>query len=61
MYNAGMDDVVAVHLPRPLIEKVDAVARDELRSRTNTVRWMLTEALRSREPVDPTEDGVEAR
>ena len=46
-----MDNGVAVYLPRPLIEKVDAVARDELRSRTNTVRWLVTEALERREPV----------
>ena len=50
-----MDNGVAVYLPRPLIEKVDAVARDELRSRTNTVRWLVTEALERREPADEVE------
>jgi metal-responsive CopG/Arc/MetJ family transcriptional regulator len=50
-----MGGVVAVHLPKELVERVDAVARDELRSRTNTVRWLVTEALRRREPVDPAE------
>jgi hypothetical protein len=44
-----MDDAVAVHLPRPLVERVDVVAADELRSRANTVRWLVDEALRRHE------------
>ena len=55
-----MDDVVAVHLPRPLIERVDAVATDELRSRANTVRWLVDEALRRRE-IGAEDDRVESR
>ena len=47
----GMEQVVAVHLPKPLIERLDAVASEELRSRANTARWLLDEALRRREPV----------
>jgi metal-responsive CopG/Arc/MetJ family transcriptional regulator len=48
-------DFVAVYLPEPLIRQVDQVAKDELRSRANTVRWMLTEALQRREPAEPRE------
>ena len=55
VFGGGMGGVVAVHLPKELVERVDAVARDELRSRTNTVRWLVTEALRRREPVDAAE------
>lgn len=43
-----MKDVVAVHLPRPLIEQVDVVAADELRTRTNMIARMVDEALRRR-------------
>ena len=49
-YGLGMEQVVAVHLPKPLIERLDAVASEELRSRANTARWLLDEALRRREP-----------
>jgi hypothetical protein len=48
-YASGMDDAVAVHLPRPLVERVDALAADELRSRANTVRVLVSEGLRRRE------------
>jgi metal-responsive CopG/Arc/MetJ family transcriptional regulator len=47
----GMDNGVAVYLPKPLIERLDAVAHDELRSRTNATRWLLEQALREREPA----------
>ena len=50
-YSLGMEQVVAVHLPKPLIERLDAVASEELRSRANTARWLWDEALRRREPV----------
>jgi metal-responsive CopG/Arc/MetJ family transcriptional regulator len=51
----GMDNV-AVHLPRQLVEQVDALAADELRSRANTVRWLVDEALRRHES-GAAEDG----
>ena len=47
-----MEQVVAVHLPKPLIERLDAVASEELRSRANTARWLLDDALRRRESVE---------
>jgi len=47
-----MHDVVAVRLPRELVERVDVVARGELRSRTNAVRVLVTESLRRRELAD---------
>jgi hypothetical protein len=50
-YGLGMEQVVAVHLPKPLIQRLDAVASEELRSRANTARWLLDEALRRREPA----------
>ena len=50
-----MDNGVAVYLPKPLIERVDAVAHGELRSRTNATRWLLEQALRDREPVEVAE------
>jgi hypothetical protein len=53
----GMDNGVAVYLPKPLIERLDAVAHDELRSRTNATRWLLEQALRDREPVEVVEAG----
>jgi metal-responsive CopG/Arc/MetJ family transcriptional regulator len=43
-----MADVVAVHLPRDLAERVDVLAADELRTRANTVRWLVTEGLERR-------------
>jgi metal-responsive CopG/Arc/MetJ family transcriptional regulator len=52
-----MDSPVAVHLPPELVRQVDAVARDELRSRANTVKWLLNDALSRREPVEPKEEG----
>jgi len=51
-YSLDMEQVVAVHLPKPLIERLDAVASEELRSRANTARWLLDEALRRRESVE---------
>jgi metal-responsive CopG/Arc/MetJ family transcriptional regulator len=50
-----METPVAVHLPPELVRQVDEVARDEMRSRSNTVKWLLSEALRSREPADSVE------
>jgi metal-responsive CopG/Arc/MetJ family transcriptional regulator len=50
-----MDSPVAVHLPPELVRQVDAVARDELRSRANTVKWLLSQALEQREPVEVVE------
>jgi metal-responsive CopG/Arc/MetJ family transcriptional regulator len=51
-----MEDVAVVRLPRDLIERVDAVAHDELRSRTNATRWLLEQALRDREPADEPQE-----
>ena len=51
-YSLDMEQVVAVHLPKPLIERLDAVASEELRSRANTARWLLDDALRRRESVE---------
>jgi hypothetical protein len=45
----GMERVVAVHLPRPLIEKVDAVTVDESRFRANLIRVLVTDGLQRRE------------
>lgn len=56
-----MDNGVAVYLPRELAERLDAVAHDELRSRTNATRWLLEQALRDREPAGAQEDGVGSR
>jgi hypothetical protein len=48
-----MKDVIAVHLPRPLIELVDVAATDELRTRTNMIKQLVDEGLRRRaSPVD---------
>jgi hypothetical protein len=59
-YASGMADAIAVHLPRPLVERVDAVASDELRSRANTIRWLVDEALRRHES-GAQEDRMESR
>jgi metal-responsive CopG/Arc/MetJ family transcriptional regulator len=40
---------VAVHLPRQLVAQVDEAARDEMRSRSNLVRVLVSEGLRRRE------------
>jgi metal-responsive CopG/Arc/MetJ family transcriptional regulator len=56
-----MDDVRVVRLPAELVAEVDAVARAELRSRSNATRWLLERALRDREPAGAQEDGVESR
>ena len=47
----GMEHAVAVHLPRELVERVDVVAPRADES-DESVRWMLSEALQRREPVD---------
>jgi CopG-like RHH_1 or ribbon-helix-helix domain, RHH_5 len=54
-YLSGMENV-AVHLPRQLVEQVDEAARDEMRSRSNLVRLLVTEGLRRREPADPEQE-----
>lgn len=48
-------DFVPVYLPGPLIDQVDVIARDELRSRANTVRWLLSDALQRRQADEPVE------
>jgi metal-responsive CopG/Arc/MetJ family transcriptional regulator len=48
VYLSGTKDVVAVHLPKPLIEQVDVAAADELRTRTNMIRRLVDEGLRRR-------------
>jgi metal-responsive CopG/Arc/MetJ family transcriptional regulator len=40
--------VVHAHLPRELAEQLDAVSRDELRSRSNMVAALVAEGLRRR-------------
>jgi metal-responsive CopG/Arc/MetJ family transcriptional regulator len=50
---------VAVHLPRQLVEQVDEAARDEMRSRSNLVRVLVSEGLRRREVG--AQDEVESR
>jgi hypothetical protein len=45
----------AVYLPSPLVAKIDEVAHVEMRSRTNATAWLLSQALRSREPVEVAE------
>jgi metal-responsive CopG/Arc/MetJ family transcriptional regulator len=47
-YTWGMENV-AVHLPRQLVEQVDSAARDEMRSRSNLVRVLVSEGLARRE------------
>jgi metal-responsive CopG/Arc/MetJ family transcriptional regulator len=48
-----------VRLPRDLIERIDERAADEMRSRSNLVRVLVSEGLRRREAS--AEDGVESR
>jgi metal-responsive CopG/Arc/MetJ family transcriptional regulator len=36
---------VAVELPKDLVERIDLVAHREMRSRANTVKVLITEAL----------------
>jgi metal-responsive CopG/Arc/MetJ family transcriptional regulator len=43
---------IAVYLPTPLVARVDGVASSEMRSRANTVRWLVKQALQRRESVD---------
>jgi metal-responsive CopG/Arc/MetJ family transcriptional regulator len=45
----------AVYLPAPLVERIDAVASAEMRSRSNATRWLLSQALEQREPVEVVE------
>jgi metal-responsive CopG/Arc/MetJ family transcriptional regulator len=40
-----MEKSVAVELPASLVERIDVVARHEMRSRANTVKVLITEAL----------------
>jgi metal-responsive CopG/Arc/MetJ family transcriptional regulator len=42
-------------LPAPLVERIDAVASAEMRSRSNATRWLLSQALEQREPVEVVE------
>jgi metal-responsive CopG/Arc/MetJ family transcriptional regulator len=39
---------VHAHLPRDLVERLDEASRDELRSRSNMVAWLIDEGLRRR-------------
>jgi metal-responsive CopG/Arc/MetJ family transcriptional regulator len=52
VYTSGVEDPVAVHLPKPLVERLDVVAKTELRSRANAAAWLIAEGLRRREPAD---------
>jgi hypothetical protein len=53
---------IAVYVPAELAKRVDVVARDEMRSRTNTVTWLLSQALQRREPAagEVVHESVEA-
>jgi metal-responsive CopG/Arc/MetJ family transcriptional regulator len=51
-----MADGAIVRLPPELAAKVDAVAHDEQRSRSNAASRLITEALASRD-VESTNDG----
>jgi metal-responsive CopG/Arc/MetJ family transcriptional regulator len=56
----GMDKQhIPIYVPAPLVERIDAVASAEMRSRSNTTRWLLSQALEQREPVvdEPAEAG----
>src|SRR2546421_9104 len=46
-----MENAVAVHLPRPLIERVDQAAAAEFRSRNNYVRVALQRAAQEVLPL----------
>jgi hypothetical protein len=46
---------IPIYVPTPLVAKIDAIAHDEMRSRTNATAWLLSQALRSREPVEVAE------
>ena len=43
-----MPDVVAVHLPKDLVERIDQAAADNDRSRVGMVRALVNEGLRRR-------------
>ena len=60
-YCLGMGDVNAVHLPEALIARVDVVAADELRTRSNLVRLLVSEGLARGESGAQDEDKVESR
>ena len=49
------DADAVVRLPRPLVEEIDQAAAAELRSRSNYVKLVVTEALRRRETQDVKE------
>ena len=55
----GMENV-AVHLPRQLVEQIDEAARDEMRSRSNLVRVLVSEGLRRRESAAQDEGSQDA-
>jgi metal-responsive CopG/Arc/MetJ family transcriptional regulator len=46
---------IPIYVPAPLVERIDAVASAEMRSRSNTTRWLLSQALEQREPVEVVE------
>ena len=50
-----------MHLPEALIARVDVVAADELRTRSNLVRLLVSEGLARRESGAQDEDKVESR
>ena len=43
-----MQDAVAVHLPKELVERIDQAAADDDRSRVGMVRALVNEGLRRR-------------
>jgi metal-responsive CopG/Arc/MetJ family transcriptional regulator len=43
----------SVRLPAALVERLDALAAGERRSRSNMIRILIEEALDARERVDP--------
>jgi hypothetical protein len=49
----------AVYLDPQTVQRVDTVASAEMRSRTNTVKWLLNDALSRREPVEQAEPAAE--
>jgi metal-responsive CopG/Arc/MetJ family transcriptional regulator len=48
-----VEDVRVVRLPAELAERVDEVAKGDLRSRSNLVQLFVVEGLQRREAVDP--------
>jgi metal-responsive CopG/Arc/MetJ family transcriptional regulator len=47
--------VVYAHLPRELVERLDAASRDELRTRSNMVAALVAEGLRRRNADEKAE------